>query len=280
MTTIGMMYKFSKVYLAMIMGVKVYCFSVGSNTKPYNKLTEILVKVLLNNVDGISTRDKKSYIFLNKLCPNLKISPNADPALLLKSTEKTLLNDKKGRVTIGINVMPYYKLLNGDISKLELIRKNIAATIDLSINKLNAHFVFIPMVEGDDTNEQDEIIRYIEQVDQITILKPKYSPKELMGIMRGLDVFIGTRLHPNILAFNVNTVILGIAYHDKINSFFSYLNHEDLVVSLFDFNPDALFNKLKYALANNKTIKNDFQVRQGELRKLAVNSFVALKNLK
>jgi polysaccharide pyruvyl transferase WcaK-like protein len=176
--------------------------------------------------------------------------------------------------------MPYYKLLNGDISKLELIRKNIAATIDLSINKLNAHFVFIPMVEGDDTNEQDEIIRYIEQVDQITILKPKYSPKELMGIMRGLDVFIGTRLHPNILAFNVNTVILGIAYHDKINSFFSYLNHEDLVVSLFDFNPDALFNKLKYALANNKTIKNDFQVRQGELRKLAVNSFVALKNLK
>lgn len=270
-TTIGMMYKFSKVYLAKLLNVKVYCFAVGSNTKPYSRLVCRLVNVLLKNVDGISTRDQKSYNFLKEINPNIRVKSLADPALLLKSEISEVRDD--GVLKIGINVMPYYKLLNGNKSKLAFIRSEIGKFIDMLITKYKAEVYFTPMVQGDDTREQEAIADYITHEENIVFLQPNYSPNELMNILAGFDIFVGTRLHPNILAYNVNTLILGIAYHEKIFSFFDHIQTPEFVQSIQNISSDKLLEDTAFLLKHKKKIKRKMKSRQGELKALAQENF-------
>lgn len=275
-TTIGMMYKFSKVYLAKLMGVKVYCFAIGSNTKPYSKAVRLLVETLLDNIDGISTRDRKSFEFLKKIKPDLKIKSLADPALLLGIDDEV---SKDNRIEIGINVMPYYKLLNGDKSKLQHIRQEIARSLDLAIKNFEAWIYFIPMVEGDDTTEQEAIYEFVKNKDKVKIMSPNYTPNELMKLLKRFDLFVGTRLHPNILAYNVNTPIVGIAYHDKIFSLFDHIKQPKYVQSIQNVSSEILVNQIKEVLDNKESIKSQMKNRQNELISLAKESFSDLSEI-
>ncbi|GEM_PF-5915251 len=276
-TTIGMMYKFSKVYLAKLMGVKVYCFAIGSNTKPYSKMVKLLVETLLDNVDGISTRDHKSFEFLTNIRENLNMKSLADPALLL--TIKNIITENSAYPKIGINVMPYYKLLNGDKSKLEFIRGEIAKSIDYAIERFNAEVYFVPMVEGDDTKEQNSIFEYIKNKNRINLLSPDYTPNELMELLSKFDLFIGTRLHPNILAYNVNTPIIGIAYHDKIFSLFDHIQHPQYVQSIQRISSSILNSHVHEILMNKDSIKLKMKERHKHLVSLALESFEDIKRI-
>ncbi|MET1258520.1 polysaccharide pyruvyl transferase family protein [Flagellimonas sp. DF-77] len=276
-TTVGMMYKLSKVFLAKLMNVKVYCFAIGSNTKPYSKPVYRLVATLLDIIDGISTRDRKSYAFLKAINPELKISSLADPAMLLGMELQNNSSPKK--VQIGINVMPYYKLLQGDKSKLKAIRTEIAKSLDLLIEKWDCKITFIPMVLGDDTSEQEAIYELIDRKASVVIMPPDYTPDELMRILSGFTVFIGTRLHPNILAYNVNTPIVGIAYHDKIFSLFDHIQRPDDVQSIQSVSSAKLVASVDAIIADFEKVKSDMLSRQAELIDLAKRSFTELETM-
>lgn len=276
-TTIGMMYKFSKVYLAKLLGVKVYCFAVGSNTKPYSKLVHKLVSILLKNVDGISTRDQKSFGFLKEINSSIKIKSLADPAMLLELNNMETIKERP--FTVGINVMPYYKLLNGDKSKLKEIRSEIAKCVEILVEKYKAKVFFIPMVNGDDTEEQSAILELISNTENVTCLLPNYSPNELMVKLSNFDLFIGTRLHPNILAFNVNTPIIGIAYHDKIFSLFDHIQFPDFVHSIQNVSSKKIIQNVIEIMENREVIKTKMNLRQKELKVLAKESFEDLLDI-
>jgi len=86
----------------------------------------------------------------------------------------------------------------------------------------------------------------MQNKDNATIIDGDYLPKEVLGIISRMHVFIASPLHALVYAAISNVPFIGMEYcsndNSKIASFFESIDEEDYLVSRFD---DESLNEFK-----------------------------------
>jgi polysaccharide pyruvyl transferase WcaK-like protein len=273
---LGTLQKTSKFALGILLNKDIVFLGIGTNITEYPAGIRLLLKEIFRHAQSISTRDAGSYNAIKRINPNVEVKDCTDPALMLGEDFKRANNTVVD--AIAINVMAYYRLVNDKKVMIEQRRK-LSNVLDQMIEKFNKEIHFFPMVFGEDTNEQTELIALMKNKDRVKEFAPSPSPLDFMEKISAYPIFIATRLHANILAFNANVPILGLAYHTKIDNLFSALNDKDFICfPLLTFDTDEVIKAVRRILDSNDEIKLKISEIKGRVIPLAKENFVFFKN--
>jgi len=268
---LGTLQKITKFALGILLNKDVVFLGIGTNTSEYPKKIKILLKEIYRHAQSISTRDIGSYNSVKSISPEAALKNCTDPALMLG--EGFVANSNDTVDAIAINIMPYHRLVN-DKNIMLAQRQKLSKVLDDMIDAFNKEVHFFPMVLGDDTDEQTEIIGLMQNKDKVKVFEPSYMPFDFMESISRYPVFIGTRLHANILSFNANVPVLGLAYHSKIDNLFGVFNDNDFVsFPLLSFESKELFKAVGNILEKNDEIKKRISLIKSKVIPLAKKNF-------
>lgn len=211
--------------LAKRMGLitALYSNGVGPINSPFNRY---LTKRVLEKIDFLSVRDEDSRSFLKDMGIRKKdICLTADPALIL---EPALEERGKDILIIeGIDIENINSLVGISVRPwIHNYREAFARFSDFISRELESEILFIPFHGEDDIEESLEIIKLMDE--RAHIIKGRYNPKELMSIIKRLNLLVGVRLHSLIFAAAVGTPFCGLSYDPKIDGFLKMFEMEPI----------------------------------------------------
>jgi polysaccharide pyruvyl transferase CsaB len=201
-------------------GVRTFAYAVGAGPLREPDDREA-VRNVLAAMDDVVVRDEESRLVLEEVGLERDVVVTADPALLLKPEPFTdaMMRDEgvpTGARLIGMSVREpgraAEKLDEGDYHAL------LADVADFLVRRLNAHVVFLPM-ERHDVRHAHAVLSHMTAPDQGRILHGAYSPGQVLGFMRHLDLAVGMRLHFVIFAALSGLPVLPLPYSGKVFDF-------------------------------------------------------------
>ncbi|MEV6957624.1 polysaccharide pyruvyl transferase family protein [Streptomyces sp. NPDC051207] len=201
-------------------GVRTFAYAVGAG--PLREADDrAAVRAVLAEMDDVVVRDEESRLVLEEVGLEREVVVTADPALLLKPEPFTdaMMRDE-GVPTdarlVGMSVREpgraAEKLDEGDYHAL------LADVADFLVRRLDAHVVFLPM-ERHDVRHAHAVLSHMTAPDQGRILHGAYSPGQVLGFMRHLDLAVGMRLHFVIFAALSGLPVLPLPYSGKVFDF-------------------------------------------------------------
>jgi polysaccharide pyruvyl transferase CsaB len=201
-------------------GVRTFAYAVGAGPlgEPEDRET---VRTVLAEMDDVVVRDEESRLVLEEVGVEREITVTADPALLLEPepfTDRMMRNEglPTDRRLVGMSVREpgraAEKLDEGDYHAL------LADVADFLVRRLDAHVVFLPM-ERHDVRHAHAVLSHMTAPDRGRILHGAYSPGQLLGFMRHLDLAVGMRLHFVIFAALSGLPVLPLPYSGKVFDF-------------------------------------------------------------
>ncbi len=205
----SLMYYLGIIFLAKLMGKKVafYGNGFGPILRPSNQW---LVKHIINYVDLITVRDVESREVMQQLGIKQPIHVTADAAFMLKTLNMDLSESHRDLHSrkVAISVRQW--------KNKEQYVPILAACADELVQKGYEIFM-IPMQTPSDRIISEEIILQMQSPAKIINSKP--TPKEMIGLIAGMDFVIGMRLHSLIFSTIACVPMIGLAYETKITSF-------------------------------------------------------------
>ncbi|MDG9717214.1 polysaccharide pyruvyl transferase family protein [Streptomyces sp. DH24] len=201
-------------------GVRTFAYAVGAGPlrEPDDRAA---VRSVLAEMDDVVVRDEESRLVLEEVGLERDVVVTADPALLLRPEPFTdaMMRDE-GVPTdarlVGMSVREpgraAEKLDEGDYHAL------LADVADFLVRRLDAHVVFLPM-ERHDVRHAHAVLSHMTAPDQGRILHGSYSPGQVLGFMRHLDLAVGMRLHFVIFAALSGLPVLPLPYSGKVFDF-------------------------------------------------------------
>lgn len=223
-STRSLLYYLAIIKFGKLFGKKVmlYANGIGPVNGSFNRK---LVKRIVNTVDIITLREKLSEADLRNIGVNKPdITVTADPAFGLDSVsdEEALKLLKKEGLTlkkkpwVGVSVRAWNKAYDGEDYVLKL-----AKACD-EIIKTGKELVFIPMEFPKDVEFSKKVASLMKQKPHI--LKNRYNPSQILGIIGQMDVMLSMRLHALIFAAVKNVPMLGIIYDPKVEYYIKELD--------------------------------------------------------
>ncbi len=216
-------YKTIPYYLGVILLarlLKVPVFFCAQGVGPINsRFNRWLLKKVLNKVDLITVRDKRSRKLLAQLGVVKETRLTADPVFLLKPVDK----DRVKEILIGEGIKTDCNYIGvslrswGDNSYLD----KLASILEGVRKKLDVEILLISLKYPTDLEISHRLSQMLSF--EVQIIEGNYLPQELMGIIGKVDLLLGIRLHSLIFAA-VNSIPLGgISYDDKVDAFLEEL---------------------------------------------------------
>ncbi len=215
---------------AQTRGVPTFAYAVGAGP-----LTDAedrdAVRTVLAEMDDVVVRDEESRLVLEEVGLEREVTVTADPALLLAPEPFTgaMMREEgipSGTRLVGMSVREpgraAEKLDEGDYHAL------LADVADFLVHRLDARVVFLPM-ERHDVRHAHAVLSHMTAPDQGRILHGDYSPGQVLGFMRHLDVAVGMRLHFVIFAALTGVPVLPLPYSGKVFDFARRLGAPALV---------------------------------------------------
>jgi polysaccharide pyruvyl transferase CsaB len=256
------------VILAKLMNKPVMFYSIGVG--PFkNKVSKFLVKYICNISDLITVRDEESKECLTSIgVDKTSIIVTVDPVFALTpissdKARKILINEnvplKKPMIGISVRWVKWFKL-NEQI---------FANLFDYLVDKYNATIVFIPFgYDGipSDLEISEKLIKKARS--KMYLIKGKYTPSEILGIVGQCDFLIGMRFHSIIMSLIMKVPFLGISYLPKVRSLLKQLNYDSSCY--IDNLENISLNSLKQKFENNYSKRS---LTQKEIEKSA-NIFI------
>ncbi len=206
--------------IAQTMGVPTMVFGQGIGPLRYG-LNRWLLKQAFRKVKAISVRDEESYEFLE----GLGLSPlhlTADPVLTLKAVHPShaleLLHREGVNPTlpmIGVSIRPWPTWFEKQL-------KAFTAVLAQFARACQAQLVLIPFQPNHDTWMCEEVAYSVSarpHAPPLTILRGKYSPIEVQGMIGRLDMMVGMRLHALIMSAAEHVPAVGLVYDPKVRRF-------------------------------------------------------------
>jgi len=250
---------------------------VGQGFGPIKRIiNRIITRRILNKVDLIILRDQESYEAISKFgIKKPAVHVAADVTLNLPETNADrraeLLRiegiEKKGGPLIGISIRRPSKKLSK--MKSEAYFRTIAASLDKVIDKYQAQFVFIPFHYPKDVVESAKIINMMK--NPVHIVVKEYAPKDMIGLIGAMDLFVGMRLHSLIFSAMEGVPMAGIAYDPKVSSFLSSIGQKSIDVE--EVETDSLVKIITDAHENREDIASHLSSSLPELRNKAKSTF-------
>ncbi len=235
----------------------------------YQKIT----KIILNKTDTISVRDAESKNFLEKIGVKKEIHLTGDVGYLLNQTSKAKVEKimevelgyregtERNTPYLGISIRPWR-----DNSYLEYLTQII-----VEFNKTYSEYeiLFIPMKYPDDYDLSVEAASKAKEKGVKThVLKGRYLPTEVFGIISYMDLILGIRLHSLVFAAMGETLPLGISYDPKIPAFLSQMNLEP-VGSIENLDPFTCMSNIQNYVNLKPGIEENLNSIQHEYKKRA-----------
>ncbi|AJP05126.1 polysaccharide pyruvyl transferase [Streptomyces cyaneogriseus subsp. noncyanogenus] len=211
-------------------GVPTFAYAVGAGPLREAEDREA-VRGVLADMDDIVVRDQESKLVLEEVGLEREVTVTADPALLLEPEPFTdAMLRGEGLPTdarlVGMSVREpgraAEKLDEGDYHAL------LADVADFLVRRLDAHVVFLPM-ERHDVRHAHAVLSHMTAPDKGRILHGAYSPGQVLGFMRHLDLAVGMRLHFVIFAALSGVPVLPLPYSGKVFDFARRLGAPALV---------------------------------------------------
>jgi polysaccharide pyruvyl transferase CsaB len=206
--------------IAQALGVPTATYAIGVG--PLERHVERRsVADVLNGMLAITVRDLGTRRLLEQIGVTKEIAVTADPALLLQPAEPPAPDvDWQGldrrRHLVGMSVREpgggTHGLENGIYHRL------LANAADFVAERFDANLIFVPM-ERQDIGHAHRVIAEMGSPDRAWVLKGTYGPREVLGMMAGLDLAIGMRLHFVIFAALAGVPVLALPYAAKVTGF-------------------------------------------------------------
>lgn len=223
-STRSLLYYLSIIKLAKLFRKRVMLYANGIGPVT-GKLNQRLVRAVINTVDVITLREKLSEADLRSLnVSNPNVTVTADAAFKLKSVdreraEEILTNEgfiERGKPRVGVSVRAWHKAKYGDdyISKLARAFDSIADT--------GKEIIFLPMQFPSDIAISRRVSSMMK--NKSYILRNRYTPGEMLGVVGSLDAMVSMRLHTLIFAAVKNIPMVGIIYDPKIEYYLKELD--------------------------------------------------------
>ncbi len=232
----------AKIYLreAMIandLGIPVIVYAIGAG--PLEDLqNQTLVRDILSRAAAITVRERSAKKVLEDAGIHEEIIITADPALLLAPEPlppRYLQNEGLDlkRKLIGVSVRePGMAAPDLDVNFYHALLANAA---DYMIDRYDANVLFIPMERKVlDMQHSHAIISRMLRPQRAFVLRGKYSPGQIMFLMKNLEFAVGMRLHFLIFAALQEIPFIALPYASKVFGFLEDLGMEAPPLSLIN----------------------------------------------
>lgn len=260
-STKSLLYYLSLIRLAKLFGKKVmlYANGIGPVRKESNR--KLCTKVL-NRVDAITVRDKKSLSELDALGVTLpEIRLTADPVFLLEkdeSVEELLLK-------CGLDNNIFCIAVRSPKSGAADFAEKIAFAADKASEKYGMKAVLLPL-QSIDTEVSEEICRRMHSGG--IVIREHLSPEQILSFVSRCRMCIGMRLHMLIYAAAMGVPIVGIVYDPKVSGFMEYTEQE-LYIDLEDLTGEKLFELTDRCMSDRKALSSSLAKVRKRLSALA-----------
>lgn len=224
----------AKIYLreaviANELGIPVMVYAVGAG--PLEELqNQILVRDALSHAAAITVRERSAKKVLEDAGIHENIIITADPALLLAPEPLPLRNlQSEGldtdRMLIGASVREP-GLAAPDLDE-HFYHALFANAADYMIDRYDANILFIPMERNVlDMQHSHAIISRMLRPQRAAVLKGKYTPGQILSLMKNLEFAVGMRLHFLIFAALQEVPFIALPYASKVFGFLEDLGIE------------------------------------------------------
>ncbi|GAB7049451.1 polysaccharide pyruvyl transferase family protein [Catenuloplanes indicus] len=201
-------------------GVPVFTYALGAG--PLTEETDCaIVRDVLSEAVEVTVRDEESRLVLEEAGVTRTIHVTADPALLLNPEEFSadMLRAEgipAGRRLVGMSVREPGKA--AEHLDEESYHQLLAQMGDFLVHRLDARLLFVPM-ERDDIRHSHAVLSHMTAVQDCRVLYGDYRPRQVLGLMRHLDLAVGMRLHFLIFSALSNVPFLPLPYAGKVFDF-------------------------------------------------------------
>ena len=230
--------------LAKIFRKRLSFFAVGVSSD-INFLGKLLMRIVFRFADSISVRDKESKRRLLDLGIKKRIVRVSDPAFYVTPISQVaaslLLKGEGVRYEKGVIQIAF---VSQNLGNNELHLTFLEVLKEILDNNSDVQIIFVPFTHHVD-KPLDRDLLYGEWLgnklknDRFKVLKNRYTPDQIMGIMGLMGLVVSTRLHPLIFAAKMNVASIGMDLFDKTRSF--CFSHNIPLVKLGDFEKIGYF---------------------------------------
>jgi polysaccharide pyruvyl transferase CsaB len=201
-------------------GLPVFGYALGAGPLT-DEIDCAIVRDVLATVDEVTVRDEESRLALEEAGLTRRITVTADPALLLQPEECApdgLRGDsmRTGRRLIGISVRePGRAAEHLDPDDYHHLLAHVG---DFLAHRLDAQLLFVPM-ERSDIRHAHAVLSHMTAVEHGRVLHADYRPRQILGLMKHLDLVVGMRLHFLIFAALAGVPFLPLPCAGKVFDF-------------------------------------------------------------
>jgi colanic acid/amylovoran biosynthesis protein len=244
-----------------------------------------LVAFVLNRVDLITTREDRSYQFLEQIGvdrPSVQLT--GDMAFLLEPASHERVREICAAEGIAPGEGPLIGLapsrlpgLRQAVHRPEHMHRLIAEFVDRVIEKLGVKVVLIAHVTGPGRQRDDrETARAIRLAavhgDSIGIVEGDYRPEELKGLIACMDLFVGFRMHANIAALASGVPTLAIAYSGKTRGIMDQHGQGQWVCDVHQLSATALADRVAALWRVRDRVREELQGSAGKMQARALEN--------
>ena len=209
-----------EVGLAQDARIRTMAYAVGAGPLTYGDDVR-LVREIMPRMDAVTVRDAGAKRILEDIALGCEVEVTADPAVLLGADpfgEAQLRAEgiPRDRAIVGLSLRePGLAAPGLDADGYHAVLAHIA---DFVAERFEAEIVFIPM-EACDVRMAHAVIARMTRVERAHVLRGRYSPRELLGLMEHLTMVIGMRLHVLIFAVLAGVPLFALPYAPKVVDF-------------------------------------------------------------
>lgn len=235
---------------------------------------------MMNSIELVLSRDKKSYDYTSTFLPKYKIAELIDVAFYMPFERRKF---QEGKIHVGINVSGL--LWNGGYTGKNQFnmqtdyRKLIYGTLDYftKINDVQIHIVSHVIPENSPIEDDSAVATLLQKEYPNVVVAPRFkTPIEAKSYISGMNFFTGARMHACIAAFSSGVPVVPMAYSRKFNGLFGDTLKYSWLADCVNENEDIVLEKIiagyvnKEALENdiNSSLQNIVKPRLAELKKI------------
>lgn len=183
------------------------------------RLTRILVRWGIRDVDAITVRDERSRRQLANLGLEVShVSVTADPAFAAPSAAP-----ERGRAILADEGIPLDRPLLGvslrPTARQDHVLQEVSEALALLVDELQVRVLLFPFHPEQDRELAAQAQAAIQRPARTHVLRGEYTIPELLALTGQLDFLIGIRLHSLIFAAAQGVPFLGISYDPKVEGF-------------------------------------------------------------
>ncbi|MGE5765380.1 MAG: polysaccharide pyruvyl transferase family protein [Mycobacterium leprae] len=208
------------VRLAQEREVPTFAYAVGVG--PLDEAVDCdLVQTTLERMAGVTVRDELSRRVLEHVGLERRVDVTADPALLLEPDAfppELLVHESvtEGRPLVGMSVREPGKAAS-DLDE-HGYHDLLGQAADYAVYRFDADVVFLP-IERDDIRHSHAVASRMVAAERVHVVKRLLEPRQMLGLVKHLDLVIGMRLHVLIFAALSATPFLPLPYAGKVTDF-------------------------------------------------------------